>query len=414
MKRMKNSIARLLLTLSLLPTATVSYARTELASNEDLYLEALKAIQEKRVNDARASLNALIVREPEHAGAWLELAIIHCEIGDREAAQRLFDDIRLRFNPSTGIQDVMHHYETTGCDSWKPQTLFRVSLDRGYDSNVNQGTHHTQFEIPFDTGNPLDKGKVVWNLSPDYLHQADNYSQLALDYGRDLNTNGGMIFAQFRARRNDNLRRYNFEQLLAGIEQPWRIKNQQLKLTVATSVLSLENKLFQKQFSLSNRWLLPVFLNKPYQLSVNTSVSRVQYLTSSNYDSTIYELRGNFDYQTEDHAFSSSASVLKDDTNNSRRGYAASLSYRRTLYKNIFAELNWNRQEWRGTYPYTPGFIDQIRHQRTNSVRAALSYPLHKNLSLKLDLRRTVNKENISIFEFNGTSSQLGLQWQLD
>ncbi len=411
---MKISIVRIIIATLILLTNSVVYAGAAHSANEDLYLDALKAIQEKRVSDARASLSSLIEREPEHAGAWLELAIIHCEIGDKEIAQRLFNDIRLRFNPSIGIQDVMRHYESTGCERWKPQSLLRLSLDRGFDNNVNQGTHHSQIEIPFDTGNPLDKGKIIWNLSSDYRPQADHFSQFTLEYGRDLNTHGGMAFAQLRSRRNDTLRKSDFDQFLAGIEQPWRIKNQQLKLTVAASLLSLEEKLFQKQFSINNKWYLPVFLNKPYQLSLNTSVSRIQYLTSGNYDSTIYELRGVFDYQTELQALSASISTLKDDTNNSRRGYAAAVSYRRNLMQKVQAEINWGWQDWLGTHPYTPGFIDQIRHQRTNTLRAALSYPLQKNLSLKFDLRRTLNKENVNIFEFHGTSSQLGIQWQLD
>ena len=42
----------------------------------DQYLEALKAINEKRHSDAKVLLEKLIESQPQHAGALLDLAII--------------------------------------------------------------------------------------------------------------------------------------------------------------------------------------------------------------------------------------------------------------------------------------------------------------------------------------------------
>src|SRR6185437_15823876 len=76
-------------------------------SNQDLYLDAMKSIAEGRQDDADDTLTRLIEHEPQHAGAWLDLAIIQCELGRAAEAERLFTIIEARFSPPPGIEEVI-------------------------------------------------------------------------------------------------------------------------------------------------------------------------------------------------------------------------------------------------------------------------------------------------------------------
>jgi hypothetical protein len=76
--------------------------------------------------------------------------------------------------------------------------------------------------------------------------------------------------------------------------------------------------------------------------------------------------------------------------------------------------LSWTRQQWDSATPYSPELlIDQVRAQRTQILRAVLSWQLRKDHSLILEARGVRNRENISIFQYDNRQLQFSWQWQL-
>lgn len=80
----------------MMAAATVAYAQGD-PTGQDAYLEAMRLIANGQKQDASDALTRMIQQEPEHAGAWLDLAILQCEMGRAEEAERLFAEIVARF-----------------------------------------------------------------------------------------------------------------------------------------------------------------------------------------------------------------------------------------------------------------------------------------------------------------------------
>ena len=76
----------------LLVTGAPAYAQTSPAQ-KDLYLDAIQSITRGQRQDASRTLRYMVQQEPEHAGAWLDLAILQCKLGYAQEAERLFAEI---------------------------------------------------------------------------------------------------------------------------------------------------------------------------------------------------------------------------------------------------------------------------------------------------------------------------------
>ena len=118
---------------------------TAAPADQDLYLQALQSIAEGRRADAAAELRRLIEHAPEHAGAWLELALIQCSLGNSDEAERLFAVIETRFKPSSGILQLIAETREDGCSRWDMFSSAVVTAGRGIDQNVNQGARTTRY-----------------------------------------------------------------------------------------------------------------------------------------------------------------------------------------------------------------------------------------------------------------------------
>lgn len=89
------------------PDADEPGAPTLGATQQALYQEALQALAEGRRTDASRALRRLIEQEPRHAGAWLDLALIQCGLGNAEEAERMFATVETRFDPSREILELI-------------------------------------------------------------------------------------------------------------------------------------------------------------------------------------------------------------------------------------------------------------------------------------------------------------------
>jgi hypothetical protein len=376
-----------------------------------MYRQALQSIAEGRKNDASDTLMRVIEREPLHAGAWMDLALIQCALGHADEAERLFGVIRERFNPSPGIIRMINEARAEGCAGWQPVGLASISIGRGIDQNVNQGTRYSTYATT------IDAAPVELVLTDDFRPKHDQYTAVAMDYLRDLTPNGTTGYVQFQNRRYDQLGLYNSSSLFGGVDTPWRHGNWTLHGSANLGLITLGHQLYQRQAQLQARLGPPLPLPGTMQFSLVTAVSRVEYLTLSNFNANTGELRGQFNYRREDTSASASLTLLADHAalarpGGNRHGSLAMLQWRQRLFDDTSGELAYTRQAWYGASAYSPGFIDQTRNQITQTLRATVNYPLTRTQSLQLEARAVRNKENISIFRYSDRSLQLSWIWQ--
>lgn len=372
----------------------------------DLYQEAMQSIAEGRQADASRTLAQMIAQGPANAGEWLDLALLQCALGHGSEAEQIFRSIEQRFDPPSGIRDIIAQQRAQGCYVWLPQSQWSLTLGRGSDHNVNQGASNPLYTI--GDGSQLE-------LLPEYLPQADRYRIAAVDYLRDLDQNGSIGFVQLYARHNDHLSRYNTISALGGAERAWRFKRFQLRATGVLGALTLGGQLYQRQFQAQGRLSVP--LSRSVDWTLMAGLTHLRYQTLDNFDANTVELRQTLALRQPEQQAQFSLGWQRDYAlstrpGGDRQGWSASAYLRRRLWRDLEAELDWGAQRWRGASVYSPSIIDVVRHQDTRSLRAALLYPLTAQATLQLEWRQVHNRENISIFQYDNRQLQLSLRWQ--
>ncbi|MEV4781711.1 tetratricopeptide repeat protein, partial [Burkholderia sp. LMU1-1-1.1] len=380
------------------------------AVQQDLYQEALQSIAEGRQADASRTLAQMIAQGPANAGEWLDLGMLQCALGHSEEAEQIFRSIETRFDPPKGIRDIIAGQRSQGCYVWVAHSQWSVTAARGDDRNVNQGASNPLYAIGGGAGGTLE-------LLPEYLPQADRYSVLSADYLRDLDQNGTLGFAQLYARRNDHLSHYDTISAYGGVERAWRFKRWQVRGTAGVGALTLGGQMYQKQFQLQARVTPPLRLPQGMDWTVLGGLTHMGYQSLSNFDSNTVELRNTLGYRgaalqgqlwlgwQRDRA-------LGERPGGDRQGWSAGAYARGALWRRLEGELEGTAQRWRGAAAYSPGLIDEVRHQRTGALRAALLYPLGRNSTVQLEWRQVRNRENISLFQYNNRQLQLSWRWQ--
>lgn len=377
----------------------------------DLYREAMLAITEGRLADAEKALLSLSQQAPHHAGAWLDLAMLYCAIGNAPAAEALFVEIERRYDPPRPILDVIASQRRLGCLGWQPKQNTLLRLGRGFENNVNQGARSPNLSIG------MGSSQIDLVLLPEFLPLSDQFTNLSADVTRELAPNGTTGVVQFQSKNYDKLSKYSTSSLFVGLERPWRWADWGLRAAGTTGFMTLGSQVYLKQTQLQLAVVPPLPLPGNWQVGVSESLSLISYPTLSGFDARWWETRGTLTYRGEDSLWQASASALQDNetgrrAGGNRTGVFASLQGRLNLGRHVRGELGWQLQRWQGERAYFPSLIDDKRVQKTQVLRAAAVFALSEQQALIVEYRNTRNDENISIFNYRDQVLQLSWQWQ--
>jgi rubrerythrin len=414
--KLKSIVASLGLLTSMVCIPAASASTDEQAQGEatDQYLQALKAINEKRHLDAKALLEKLVASEPQHAGALLDLAIMQCNLGNRFEAERLFTFMINRFAPPPAILEIIEIHRKTGCIVKAPDVAINFSVERGYDTNANQGAMNSIFTID-DFGTPINL-----QLLPEYLPKPDNYVSTSLDLSQETPA-GNTFYIQLRGRQFSKLSNFNSAGVATGIESQFRINDWTIHPSASLNILSLANALYQKQVTGRIKLDVPTSTSS-LKYSIVSSVARIAYPTIKDFDGSQFELRVLGTKQADRYFFNINAGLMYDDGNQRRLGgdrrgwtiggFVRSATPLQIYGKPIFAEFGVQHQSWQNSKIYLAGLINVKKHQNNNTLRAALGWAINPNNTVQLEYRQIANRENVSFLSFDSRQLQLSWQWQ--
>ena len=380
-------------------------------AGENPYHEAMRAIAEGRFEDARQSLNALAAQEPEHAGAWLDLAILQCGLGHREEAEALFSAIELRFSPPTAIREMINEQRRSGCRRQPPRQQLRLLAGRGHDSNANQGARNPHLTI----GSGVSQYTLA--LAPEYTPRGDGFSSLQAEITLPAGNNGATVFSHLLHRRYDTLSRYDLSTAAVGIEHPWSIGPWRLRTLASASLLGLGGRLHQSHLLAQGQVIPPLPLPPAWQLSLIGALSLQTYPAQPEFNAQQHEWRMQALYQRTDQWLQASIGLLHDigspaRPGGDRQGWTSTLSGRIPLGEKLSGEGTWSAIRWRGREDYAPGLIDHRREQTIQQLRFSLRYALDRHHALVGEYRLVDNHENIGIFSYRSRQFSLNWQWQ--
>lgn len=382
------------------------------AQEEKLYQEALRSLSEGRPEEATSKLGRLLEKNALHAGAWLDLAISHCELGNKAEAERLFDQIEQRFQPSEAIRQLITYYRGSGCKGQRahPRSM-SFKLGAGYDTNVNQGSSSSSVLL----GSAGDLKQ--YDLGPDSLPRADHFKVLSGDFNQPLGSRGMLLIAQLRALRYNRVDSQDTDSALLALERPWSGAGWTGRATAAYGLVRLGGELYQRQAQVLLRAVPPLDLGESLGWSLTAGYSSAIYPTRRYYDARTLDLGTSLAVRNKKSTVVLSAGALADAGKQARpggdrKGWYGGASVVALLSDKAVAEAGLSRQSWRGERIYSTGFIETRRNQDTTQLRASLLYPVGTHSALQFEVRRTFNRENIPLFQYDSRWFQFS--WRTD
>ena len=279
------------------------------------------------------------------------------------------------------------------------------------DTNANQGASNPNFSI--GSGNNL----VSLILSPEFAPKRDTFTALSAEYAQVLPREETLGFVQMQARQYDSLSQYDLGSLVVGVEQPWQLGTWGVRGTGTLGIITLGGKAYQRQSHLQLLLTPPLALPTGWTVGLLNGWTDVAYTTLTGFDSQLWESRGQLTYKTAKAMVQASAGYALDNGSDlrpgkDRRGVVAGVTGQMMLGSTVLGELGWSYQRWDASQAYSPGLIDVQRQQATQLLRIALTYPLAPRHALHLEYRDVSNKENISLFAYQGKMLQLSWEWR--
>ena len=409
-----------LLAAALCVWASVVNAQTAAIDGEALYQQALHWMADGRNAEAREALLQLLALQPEHAGAWLDLAVLHCNMGQDQEAEALFATVTDRFAPPPALQEAIESLRKQGCRRELPGASTRLRLGLGTDSNVNQGASNPSFTL----GSGANATPLM--LAAEYTPRPDQFKAALLELSLPLAADGTLAYAQVQARGHNHYAQYDLGALMLGLDRPWQWGTWGWRANAAVGLTSVGGALYQRQAQLQLQALAPAAAVLPgtwrlpagWLLGGSGSWTGAAYPTLSGFDSQVAELRGLLAYELHGSWVQASAGFALDQgqaqrPGGDRNGAVVGLAARVPLAGQVAAELGMSVQSWRGQQVYAPGLIDERREQLSTLLRAALSVPVAARQALRLELRHVRNEENVSLFTYQSSQVQLSWEWQL-
>lgn len=186
---------------------------------EILYRQALAALDRGEFGQARSQLEQLVALRPDHAGAWIDLALACRYSGDTEAAIEHLAYVQQRFPLSPELEQRIGLWQAQwlappsqpGKRRWQSEIQFAA----GQDSNANSGLALSQITLS------LPGNSVTLPLDPSYRARADTFTQL--DYtGRGPAASGQLTpFVLLRHRQYTHESDHDQTDLQVGATYPF-------------------------------------------------------------------------------------------------------------------------------------------------------------------------------------------------
>ncbi len=420
--RAKNTpgIRRVLLPALLLAALSLpAAAQHEPAPHVDmLYQQALAALHAGQNRQAIELLERLIILQPNHAGAHLDLALAYRSDGDLDQAERILDRILNRFDPPPAIRLLIERQRQSIRDSRQTTAPADPTLSLhqalGYASNVNAGPRERGIEID------LGYGPIELQLDESSRPQGDHYSEtgLRLQHTTPWHLLRLDLTAQADLRRHARLSIHDTDFLHAGmlLTRPPQPLGWDIGLSLNHLRLNHTPYLNGGILALGLQWRITPHTTLHTQLQ---SVIE-DYPGDPVYDARLWRARFGADWNPAPAwRLALNLEWESDQAQNGRAGgdrqaLSARLAAAHRLGPDSQMELAARALERQDQAPYSPLlFGDTHRTIRRQDITAIYSHRLPKNLIASLEMSARRDHSTIDLFTQDNWQAELKLTWRL-
>lgn len=390
---------------------------------EQIYLEAIKEIENNNLQRAETLLAKVIQLDANHAGAKLDLAILNCKLGNKFQTELLLKELENKYFPNPKIKSIIQKIRNYSCknndsdNNENVTNIFWIKFAIGYDSNINQGTTNPLFEA--SDGSQT----IAFILSDNYIKHGGTSFNLNVGFMHKISDSNDKIFVKLNTKNHNHYTYFNTAsgQILYQIPDIYLGENKQTKITsnIAYNVINLDAKpyLSQQKFAVS---LLP-FLNNNnnFQSTFSFNFTRNSYKNINAYNAKIYEFKTDLKYYQKNYLTALSAGILLDKEENTRpggnkKGFFIAANHKYMFDDKWLIELFAHYQKWHSSRIYLANFIPQKRYQKIYAYGITADYKINKHNSIGVEFMNFNNQENISLFEYKNKSLQLYWQYYFE
>jgi tetratricopeptide (TPR) repeat protein len=385
------------------------------------YALGVMALDLGQAGFAQSALERVVLMNPNHAGAWMDLAIASYQLGEFERAQQIITHIEQNFNPTAALKLQLSQVKRK--ISYQPLVQGwrgAVSLSYGYDSNVNSGLSDGSFYLSLGAGVP-----VMVEVADSQLPIADQAQQMRGNLHRFFQHENGaetMVAAGLMLKEYQNQGDYDYVDGALAIN-------------------------YRRPFFSDKDWLINLGANARYIyfggkplghfLTASSGVSKKlgqcemggrldleqrTYQANNYFDSTLPWLALTYGCQTEQMLYGFGLRTGKDMVSGPRPGGDTSKVEGNAFVRGQLAGgLSYSALVYAAEYRDDKGYSAIINNNAKRKIhrlgqRLELQYALPRigpNWSAQLELENSKDHSNLPIARIDGQQVWLGLRYQL-
>ena len=384
------------------------------------YLLAVAALESGRPNLATFILERVVVVNPGHVAARLELARAFFALGDFERAEREFQLV-LRSDPPPGIRALVSQYQEkmrAPIAVSGPGAGFSgyVEAALGHDTNANAATAQASLLVP-SLGTEL-------LFDPAFVRDGDDFASLAagVEYARAL---GGNLTAvagadlQMRSYAELDTLDSRTTDLHLGLRHRLDLRDS-VHYTLRHNEFELDHARYRRMRSAAAEWSR--FFGEHARLAVSAQAYRIRYLredvSASSSDMVVLGASGAYVLDASTRTIAIGALLVGTDdavagrADGDRRMYGVRMALQRRLAEGVdgYASSAWLDSDYRRQ---NQDFgITRRDHQL--DLALGLSWQMAEAWFLQPQIARTRNRSNIEINDYRRTQTWLTLRREWD
>jgi hypothetical protein len=387
------------------------------AASDESEMEAVtRAIIGGDLSTALKMIRLMEQTAPENAGGLLDVAMLYCEAGQSEDAERVFQLLETNYAPPPAIQQLINYTRELGCARPPPRRWsVNYGISAGYTDNVNAGPSQSTIRLP--DAAPIRE----LTLLPSYLARPDTF--IGLDAAGEFQLVGDQavtLIGGVRARQYMSESQFSYQQLVAGVSARQLIGQHMWDGLLAGSALMLGGHLYETALNTqAGVWGEATELQgRPARFGADVLASVLQYPQNPSYDAMLLELRGKSQWQLRDDTSALGAVGLvadvsrRDRTGGDRAGFMVSIRTETRL--NDARQLNLHLQQYmlNDANIYNETLFGDLKRSPTSgffSVRLQQKLNLHD--SVYIQITRNWREDAIPLFRMSSTVLLVGYQW---
>jgi Tetratricopeptide repeat len=387
------------------------------AASDESEMEAVtRAIIGGDLSTALKMLRRMEQTAPENAGGLLDVAMLYCEAGQSDDAERVFQLLETKYAPPPAIQQLIDYTRQLGCARPPPRRWsVNYGISTGYTDNVNAGPSQSTIRLP-------DAAPVrELTLLPSYLARSDTF--IGLDAAGEVELGGDKavtLIGGLRARQYMSESQFSYQQLLAGVSARQLIGQQMWDGLLAGSALMLGGHLYETALNAQAGFWGEATerQGRPVRFGVDVLASVLQYPQNPSYDAMLLELRGKSQWRLRDDTSALGAAGLVADLSRRDRigGDRAGLmfSIRTETRLNDARQLNLHLQQYMlndATIYNETLFGDLKRSPTSGFFSVRVQQKLNLRDSVYIQITRNWRDDTIPLFMMSSTVLLVGYQW---